>query len=316
MIMELRQRKRCGQGIGKSRHALSPVSLTVIVAVCLLLTSFSMSGQEPPRDKRRAEPGPPRGEGQGSGFGPERGGPQGPPRDGPGYNFLSAEMRFEGRVVKGAPYAATAVTENIQTLADGTRISRKSEAIVARDSEGRTRREQKIVINGPFAPSGEPPTRIFINDVVAKTNYELDPQSRTARRMRPPPDGGPPPMGGPPPGPSEVTNEVIGKQTIEGIEAEGRRSTITIPVGSIGNDRPIVIVSERWESTELQTVVLSKHRDPRFGEIVFRLTGISRTEPPRTLFEVPADYHVVEGGPPHMRGGPGQGPGPRRPPQD
>ncbi len=305
--MKFWQRDLSKPVIEGQRHTLSTGGMSVLVAGVLLLTSLAISAQDPPREKRRPEP--PGGVGPGRGAGGASGRGQGPPREGPGYNFLSTEMRFEGRVVKGAPYTATAVTENVQALADGTRITRKSEAIVARDSEGRTRREQKIEIIGSFAPASEPPTRIFINDVVAKANYELDPQSRTARRMRPPPDGGRPPMGGPPPGPSDVSNEALGKQTIDGIESEGRKSTITIPTGSIGNDRPIVIVSERWESAELQTVILSKHRDPRFGEVVFRLTGISRAEPPATLFEVPAEYQIVEGGPPPR--GRGQGPGVR-----
>lgn len=90
-------------------------------------------------------------------------------------------------------------------------------------------------------------------------------------------------------GPKPVT-ESLGKQFIEGIEAEGTRTTITIQPGAIGNERAINIVSERWYSPELQTVVMSKNSDPRFGETSYRLTNISRTEPARTLFEVPSDY--------------------------
>ena len=85
---------------------------------------------------------------------------------------------------------------------------------------------------------------------------------------------------------------------IEGIEAEGTRSTITIPAGRVGNDRPLTIVSERWYSPELQIVVLSKHSDPFSGDNVYRLTGISREEPPLSLFAVPADYRVTEERPP------------------
>lgn len=300
---------------------LSRWQIPMIIAATLVassMTAFAQSG--PPRGGGQGPGGPPRDERRGGGFG----GPQGPPREGPGYNFLSAEMRFEGRVVKGAPYTATAVTENTQTLADGTRITRKNEASIARDSEGRTRREQKLEMMGPFVPAGNPPTRIFINDVVSRTHYELDPESKTARRLKPPPDGqGPPPGGGPPPGQSQVNEEAIGRKSIEGIEADGRRSTITIPAGSIGNDRPISIVSERWESPDLQAVILSRHSDPRFGETVFKLTGINRAEPPHSLFEVPSDYRIEEAGPPRG-GGPGRGPGtpgggqgmqPRRPPQ-
>lgn len=88
--------------------------------------------------------------------------------------------------------------------------------------------------------------------------------------------------------------ESLGKQTIEGVETEGTRTTITFPAGVMGNERPINIVSERWYSPELQTVVLSKNSDPRFGETTYRLTNINRSEPARTLFEVPTDYTVKE----------------------
>jgi hypothetical protein len=94
--------------------------------------------------------------------------------------------------------------------------------------------------------------------------------------------------------------ESLGKQVIEGVEAEGTRSTFTIPAGEIGNEQPIQVVSERWFSPQLQTVVLSRHTDPRFGETVFRLTNINRSEPARSLFEVPSDYTVKEG-PQHQR---------------
>lgn len=48
------------------------------------------------------------------------------------------------KVVKGMPFSAKAVTESNQTLADGNRIVRKSIASIARDREGRTRREQNL----------------------------------------------------------------------------------------------------------------------------------------------------------------------------
>lgn len=92
--------------------------------------------------------------------------------------------------------------------------------------------------------------------------------------------------------------EELGKQTIEGVEAEGTRYTTTIAAGEIGNEQPIEMVFESWFSPELQTVVMSKHSDPRSGENTYRLTNINRTEPPHSLFEVPADYTIHEAGPP------------------
>lgn len=99
-----------------------------------------------------------------------------------------------------------------------------------------------------------------------------------------------------------AVTEQLGKQNIEGVEAEGTRTTITIPAGEIGNDRPIEIVNERWYSPELQLVVMSKHSDPRSGETTYKLTNINRSEPSKSLFEVPAGYTVKEMqmGPPPM----------------
>jgi len=96
---------------------------------------------------------------------------------------------------------------------------------------------------------------------------------------------------------NNVVKESLGKQNIEGVEAEGTRTTLTIPAGEIGNERPIEVVSERWYSPELQLVVMTRNSDPRSGETTYRLTNISRTEPAKSLFEVPADYTVKEGKP-------------------
>jgi hypothetical protein len=92
-----------------------------------------------------------------------------------------------------------------------------------------------------------------------------------------------------------AVKEDLGKQNIEGVEAQGTRVTITIPAGEIGNERPIEIVNEHWYSTELQMDVMTRHNDPRTGETTYRLTNINRSEPAKSLFEVPVDYTVSEG---------------------
>jgi hypothetical protein len=93
-----------------------------------------------------------------------------------------------------------------------------------------------------------------------------------------------------------VKTESLGTQVIEGVQAEGTRTVVTIPTGSIGNDSPIEIISERWYSPELGMVVRSKHSDPRSGDNIYQLTNIRREEPSPTLFQVPAEYTIKEGG--------------------
>jgi hypothetical protein len=242
--------------------------------------------------------------------------------------FVSSEMSFDGRVVKGAPYSAQAITESTRSLGDGNRIRHKNSASVYRDSEGRTRRDQELGAVGPWAMTGDPQQTVFINDPVAGVNYVLDPRTRTARKMPPhrfrfsagsaptagekfrierdlvvssAPVAPPPPTGSAPLGRYRVSpdsknhkTESLGKQVVEGVEAEGTRTTTTIPAGEIGNEQPIQIVWEKWYSPELQAVVMSKHSDPLVGETTYRLTNILRGEPARSLFEVPADYTIKE----------------------
>jgi hypothetical protein len=96
-------------------------------------------------------------------------------------------------------------------------------------------------------------------------------------------------------GNANEVKEQLGKQMIEGVEAEGTRTTVTIAAGEIGNERPIEIVSERWYSPELQLVVMTRNSDPRTGETTYKLTNINRSEPAKSLFEVPSDYTIKEG---------------------
>jgi hypothetical protein len=88
-------------------------------------------------------------------------------------------------------------------------------------------------------------------------------------------------------------DETLGTRQVEGVSATGRRTKSVIPTGKVGNDRPIEITDERWESQDLRLLVRSHHRDPRTGDVEYRLTNIVRAEPPADLFTVPSDYTVV-----------------------
>ena len=112
------------------------------------------------------------------------GAPPAPPQiRGDNVVFMATEMSFAGKLVKGAPYSAQAVTESVQMLSDGNRIVRKNSAQVYRDSEGRTRREQTLGYIGPYSTSGDVPHTVFINDPVAGFHYILDPEKKTARKL-------------------------------------------------------------------------------------------------------------------------------------
>ncbi len=82
-------------------------------------------------------------------------------------------------------------------------------------------------------------------------------------------------------------------QTINGVQAQGTRTTETIPLGKIGNDRPIAIVNERWSSSDLQMLIKSTSSDPRFGDTTYQLTNIVQAPPDPSLFQIPSDYNAT-----------------------
>ena len=227
--------------------------------------------------------------------------------------------------VKGAPYSATINNESIQTLADGNRIVQTNTGSVARDAQGRTRQDASLPTIGNLSAT-DAPHLVFIQDPVAGTSYTLNLTDKTAWKNPISPGatsgpgagvstffiqtaGGPPPLP-PPPSPmidlakpkasealAEANTESLGSQTMEGVLVNGVRTTRTIPAGQVGNDRPISIVTEVWTSPDLKTIISSKRNDPRMGEQTFRLTNIVRAEPDPSLFTMPADFKIVDGGP-------------------
>lgn len=234
-------------------------------------------------------------------------------------SFTTPDANFERVLVKGAAFSADSITEHFQVLGDGNRMGRKSVAHIYRDNAGRTRREHELGANS-VAPDGQPPRLIIINDPVGRVNYVIETQTGTAQKMILPPAnvmeamhramGNQAPFSvlmptrtahrrmaegdaaSPPPKP---VREKLLSQTIEGVVAEGTRTTLTIPAGEFDNEKPMVITHEEWYAPELQMIVLMKHGDPRFGETTFRLTNILRGEPVPELFQVPQGYRVVDG---------------------
>jgi hypothetical protein len=261
------------------------IQFTVVGA--LLFGTFWLRAQEPP-------PGPPPEAGGGSG-------PQGPM--GPRMELLGFAEMHPGKVVTGAPYTATAVTETKQTLADGNTIDRKVQSTIYRDSQGRTRRETTFTGAGPLEASGQPRSVVMIHDPVAATAYVLHPDKKSAEQLPAPPNGRKKAGNMQSRFEARIQEEIangslkkedLGTQKINGIPTQGTRYTRTIPAGQFGNASPILIVTEQWYSPDLQVIVKSTRSDPRFGQTTYTLTSVQHTEPAASLFAVPSDYGVTQ----------------------
>jgi len=242
---------------------------------------------------------------------PEEGGAPG--AFGERIELLGFEGMHPGKVVKGAPFSATATSETTQTLPDGTVIHRATTSMLYRDGQGRSRRDVTFSGFGPLAAAGKAHTVVMINDPVAGAHYMLSAEEKVAHKMTMRSHKGGTPGEDAADGKhvhqhmaqeeatGEIAKEPLGTQSINGVSAEGTRVTHTIPAGRIGNDRAINVVYERWYSADLQMVVKSTRSDPRFGTTTYTMTNVQRTEPAAALFTVPSDYSVEEGGPRNRR---------------
>lgn len=252
----------------------------------------------------------------------------GAPFGGP-MELMGFEGMRGGKVVKGAPFSATATSDMTQTLQDGSVIHRTSQVSMYRDSQGRSRYEATFDGFGPLSSSDIPKKMVMISDPVAGVHILLNAEKKVANKSlihtRPGASGTE--------ASSDTTfagrmqereqkeiaagllkKESLGTQTFNGIVAEGTRTTRTIPAGQIGNEKALQVVNERWYSPDLQIVVKSTRTDPRFGTTTYTVSNIQRSEPTASLFTVPSDYTVQTGGP--RRGGPGGPPTELPPPPD
>ena len=224
----------------------------------------------------------------------------------PNVGTISLEGVDVGKPVLNTPYSAEAITEVIQILPDGNRIEQRTTAVVARDSRGRTRREQHGIALGSLVAQGGSPI-VTITDPTTGTQLNLNHQLKVASRSQSIASSNPRFSSGASgevvagdaglattePSP-EVRSRKLGTKELEGVRVEGTETTVTIRSGAIGNRLPIQLVSQRWYSPELKVVVMTRRMDPRFGETRFRLTNIVRGEPPTHLFEVPSDFRIED----------------------
>ena len=156
---------------------------------------------------------------------------------------------------------------------------------IYRDSGGRVRREYRIVHG-----SGQGPIDlVVINDLAARSVVWLDNATNTATRFI---DFGPPPgqplWGG---WAFEGSWSVEGgaeEKTIEGVLCR-KVARVGWPLGATLKGAE---AGEIWISDELKYSVFERVTDPEH-EYTWRLHNIRRTEPPDSLFAVPAAYTVV-----------------------
>jgi hypothetical protein len=210
----------------------------------------------------------------------------------------------------GAPYSATAKETFEQRLADGNFIHGVTTSRYARDAAGRTRSEMaqgcergedgqlqpRLSVN-VFDPTARTtmfwqvdsfsPKVVRVSHQEAIVRKQLTAEERAERLKQAKLMEARQPR-------QDMHTERLGSRSINGILAEGTRTTRTIPTGEEGNDLPLVIVNETWNSRELGIMVMAINEDPRRGKTTFELEDISLGEPDAALFAPPAGYKVED----------------------
>src|SRR6202023_2477381 len=166
--------------------------------------------------------------------------------------LMGFEGMHGGKVVTGAPFSATSTSTTNQTLQDGkTTINRTVQGAIYRDSQGRSRREVTFTGVGPLAATGGTHKMVAISDPVAGAHYMLNPDKKVAYKMTLPAGGG---AGNTAKSQGFAQKmqarqqqeeasgalkvDSLGTQVINGVSAEGTRTTRTIARGEIGIRAP------------------------------------------------------------------------------
>jgi hypothetical protein len=216
---------------------------------------------------------------------------------------------------KRQPFTAEFKVTQVQTLPNGTTITGESTEINVLDSQGRAMNSVRL-----DKPTTEDKPYTFGNayDSVDGTRSRWDSRTGKATVTKMPPkdqrvgcwadESGLMRMNfydGDHPVPAraaqaqvphhERTTEDLGNTTIQGLQARGLRSTYTIPAGEVGNDQPIVTISEQWTAriaAGSSLEVRSLDEDPRTGTKTRELVNLTLGEPDASAFQSPAGYEI------------------------
>ena len=225
----------------------------------------------------------------------------------PSNRVVTAQTGSPGQNAR-LPYMAEYKTTQVRTLPGDSSTTQETTEVVAVDARGRRMTATTTV---PSPGDQTPETRFIVFDPIAhiqiswispgkKATVSAIPVPTTSQcsygamwtgivNIRP--DGGIE-------GPSvKTTVEILGTETIQGVEARGRRTTTTtMPVGPLGKSQPQVSTYEVWRAVDpgLRGLLAREARDdPQSGKTSKALVKFRQTEPDSSMFRLPPGYEVV-----------------------
>jgi hypothetical protein len=195
--------------------------------------------------------------------------------------------------ISNAPFTAKVLVTWNRPLVGGGSVSRKYFTQVARDSQGRVRRETREFI--PADSNAEPPLRTFtFLDPVTSTRTVCRKSTMKCAtapfqpRVNLSQDGGTLSGAG-----SNVTRENLGQQTMFDLPVVGTRQTVT---DSQGSTRLALTHTDVWYSSDLQMDLSVDRNNPQSGEVTLKVIALVRGEPDPSWFAIPTGYQVIAAG--------------------
>ena len=202
-----------------------------------------------------------------------------------------------------APYSARETTVTVRLLSDGRKSKQTSVQLIWRDTDGRTRREiiqhtesgaeyHSIVVTDPVAGVY---LKWEVGNPKARQVMSIWPLPRTERAIVPVEFGAPDrapqdPIVSTP----DFLRETLAPQDINGIYAQGTRTTRAVRLEQENGDLFIKVVNELWVSPDLKIIVRHLQDDPRTGSSVTDVTDVVRGDPDPALFQPPEGYEVAD----------------------
>ena len=224
----------------------------------------------------------------------------------------AGNMLVEGPpMVTNAPFSGVVDVQSVTTFSDGNRIVRTNSIRYFRDGQGRTRTERQGWNSQDSSSAGGP--TVVICDPVGGQRLTLLPKIQTAMEFKlsegltslaaavsASNDSNPPfallgigmALGASQSTEASTSTTSLGQKEINGLNVTGTRIVRTIPVGVLGNEKPITSTVEQWVSADLGMVVQLTQTSSVGGSVTVNLDQVVRGEPDPALFKVPANYKV------------------------
>lgn len=191
---------------------------------------------------------------------------------GKGLRFMRPATGRQNAVT-GSPYSAA---ETVQTSSFDLKVQPPAKSYkIYRDTQGRT-------VTAPArAPGGYNPALTEVDDPVAGYWYILDSATGTTYRSKLP--VWPPKIANPQESSSGVTTVSLGSQFLSGVQTNGTRTTIMSDGATV----------EEWVSPEMHLVMVLRTTNSG-GTGLTQITDLQLGEPAAALFQIPADYAIVD----------------------